>query len=363
MLFNFTSVYMKMLTLYRVNPFRMKINLCVAAIFIIGLPVVHAQDPHFSQFFEAPLLRNPSLAGLFAGDIRVQGVYRNQWGSVTTPYQTGSFNLEFKQPVGKANDFITTGFQILYDRAGITNFTTSNIYPAINYHKSLNDEKSSYLSLGFMGGYVQRSIDRSKMTTNSQYDGNGYNPSLPDGEAFSQTNYHYWDGSLGMSYNASIKGSETDNYFIGLAYHHFNRPLNSFYKNPPVELNPKWVVSGGVRFTASETSFITIQADYSKQGEYTETIAGATYSVKIGDDYENPLYVIHFGGYLRLKDAFIPVLKLDYHPFSISMSYDANISQLKTASQGRGGFELAISYAGFLDRNNTTKNAVLCPKF
>jgi len=65
----------------------------------------YAQDPHFSQFFEAPLLRNPSLAGLFAGDIRVQAVYRNQWGSVTVPYQTGSFNIEYKQPVGRGNDF------------------------------------------------------------------------------------------------------------------------------------------------------------------------------------------------------------------------------------------------------------------
>ena len=31
-----------------------------------------AQDIHFSQFFEAPLLRNPSLAGIYTGDIRVQ---------------------------------------------------------------------------------------------------------------------------------------------------------------------------------------------------------------------------------------------------------------------------------------------------
>jgi len=130
-----------------------------------------------------------------------------------------------------------------------------------------------------------------------------------------------------------------------------------------VELNPKWVASAGVRFTASEVSYITIQADYSKQGEYTEAIAGATYSIKIGDDYEKPLYVLHFGGYLRVKDAFIPFLKFDYHPFSIGFSYDANISQLKTASQGRGGFELSISYAGFLDRGNTTKDAVVCPKF
>ena len=161
-------------------------NLCFTLVMLIScMHFSYAQDPHFSQFFEAPLLRNPSLAGLFAGDIRVQGVYRNQWGSVTTPYQTGSFNFEYKQPVGKGNDFLTTGLQLLYDKAGTTNFTTTNIYPAINFHKSLSDVKNQYLSVGFMGGYVQRRIDRSKMTTNSQYDGNGYNPALADGETFS----------------------------------------------------------------------------------------------------------------------------------------------------------------------------------
>jgi len=342
----------------------MKYKLCTTVVlFFAYMHTLHAQDAHFSQFFEAPLLRNPSLAGLFAGDIRIQGVYRNQWGSVTTPYQTGSFNIEYKQPVGKGNDFITTGFQVLYDRAGTTNFTTTNLYPAVNYHKSLNGEKSKYLSLGFMGGYVQRKIDRSKITTNSQYGAGGYNPSLPDGEIFTVSSYHYLDGSFGLSFNSPIKGSENDTYFIGLAYHHFNRPLNSFYKNPPVELNPKLVASAGVKFATSEVSYLTIQADYSKQGEYTETIAGATYSLKIGDDYEHPLYTLHLGGYLRLKDAFIPFLKLDYNPFSVGFSYYANISQLKTASQGRGGFELSVSYAGFLDRGNSTRDAVVCPKF
>ncbi|MEP6846750.1 MAG: PorP/SprF family type IX secretion system membrane protein [Panacibacter sp.] len=354
---------MKQLILHISKDKKMKKACFIILMLACCLPEMYAQDPHFSQFFEAPLLRNPSLAGLFEGDIRVQGVYRNQWGSVTTPYQTGSFNIEYKQPVGKGNDFLTTGLQILYDKAGITNFTTTNVYPAVNFHKSLSDERSQYLSLGFMGGFVQRRIDRSKMTTNSQYDGNGYNPALPDGETFSRTDYTYLDGSFGLSYNSSMNGNETDRYFLGIAYHHFNRPINSFYKNPPVELNPKWVISGGLRITSSETSFVTIQADYSKQGEYNEAILGATYSVKIGEDYEKPKYIVHAGGYLRLKDAFIPVVKIDYHPFSISMSYDANISQLKTASQGRGGFELAISYAGFLDRNNTTQNSVLCPKF
>src|SRR5918993_290722 len=98
-----------------------------------------SQDIHFSQFFEAPLLRNPSLAGIFAGDVRVQGVYRNQWNSVTNGYRTGSLNAEYKMPIRKNDDFITAGVQILYDKAGDAGLTTSHLLPAINYHKSLSD--------------------------------------------------------------------------------------------------------------------------------------------------------------------------------------------------------------------------------
>ena len=66
---------------------------------------------------------------------------------------------------------------------------------------------------------------------------------------------------------------------------------------------------------------------------------------------------------MRLNDAFIPVVKLDYHPFSVSLSYDVNISQLKTSSHGRGGFEVGISYIGFTNRDNSVINATLCPRF
>src|SRR4029079_16868791 len=66
-----------------------------------------AQDIHFSQFFQAPLLRNPSLAGIYTGDIRVQGVYRDQWNSVTNAYKTASIDGEYKMPVGKSDDFLT----------------------------------------------------------------------------------------------------------------------------------------------------------------------------------------------------------------------------------------------------------------
>src|SRR5215204_143360 len=111
-----------------------------------------SQDIHFSQFFEAPLLRNPSLAGIYSGDIRVQGVYRDQWNSFTNAYRTGSINAEYKMPVGKGNDFMTTGIQALFDRSGTVGLTSAHVLPALNYHKSLSNSKLMFLSLGFMGG-------------------------------------------------------------------------------------------------------------------------------------------------------------------------------------------------------------------
>ena len=316
-----------------------------------------AQDVHFSQFFEAPLLRNPSLAGIFSGDVRVQGVYRTQWQSVTVPYVTQSINAEYKMPLGSSNDFLTLGMQILHDKAGTTALTTTNVYPAVNYHKALSADKSTYLSMGFMGGYVQRSIDRSKIVTDNSYTHGA------DGETFAATSYGYLDGSAGMSFNSTMGADQKTTYFVGLAYHHFNHPRSSFYKLYDVLVAPKWVASGGIKFPVDETSYLTLEADYTKQAPNTEITGGLMYSRKIGTDYDNPLYTIHFGGYVRYKDAFIPVVKLDYHPFSIALSYDVNTSALKTASQSRGGFELSIAYLGFLDRDNSSRNALMCPHF
>ena len=53
-------------------------------------------------------------------------------------------------PIGNGSDFITTGAQLLFDKAGTVGLTTTEILPALNYHKSLSDQKTMYLSLGFM---------------------------------------------------------------------------------------------------------------------------------------------------------------------------------------------------------------------
>lgn len=317
------------------------------------IPPAFGQDLHFSQFFETPMLRNPALAGIFDGDIRVQSVYRDQWNSVTTGYRTVSLNGEYKMPVGKGDDFVTLGMQMFYDKAGTVSYTNTQLLPALNYHKSLSSSRNAYLSLGFMGGWVQHRIDLSKVTTNSQYDGMGL------GENITDPSYSYLDGSVGMSFNSGIKDNPDNNFIIGAAYHHFNRPKTSFYKNKNIELSPKWVFSGSLRLGVTDYSLISLHADHSRQGPFKETILGAMYGFKIGDDPDSPDYAIHFGTFLRWNDALIPAIKLDYFPFSVTFSYDANISKLKPSSYGRGGFEISLSFIKKLDNGKGT----LYPRF
>ena len=340
------------------------VHIILCCMFVLLLSQqVNGQDIHFSQFFETPLLRNPSLAGLFAGDLRLQSVYRTQWQSVTVPYQTVSLNGEYKVTVGKSEDYISIGGQILYDKAGDVALTATHILPALNYHKSLSQEKNMYLSLGFMGGMVQRRLERSKMTTNSQFDGNSYNAALADGETYNRNSYTYFDGTAGMSFNAQLGDNPDNNMYMGAAYHHFNKASKiSFYGNSNLEMTPKWVYSGGVRLSTAENSYVTIEGDYSKQGPYKEMVGSLLYSLRL-DDADAPKYLVHGGVIIRWNDAIIPVGKIEMKPLSISVSYDANISKLSAASNGRGGFELGISYQKFINKDNSSKEAVRCPRF
>jgi len=240
---------------------KLKILLVILVNLIFTLHTL-GQDLHMSQFYETPFLRNPALAGIFKGDVRLNAVYRDQWNSVTTGYRTGSLSGEYKMPVGNGDDFVTWGMQLFYDRAGSVSFTQTKVLPALNYHKSISNEKNTYLSLGFMGGWVQHSIDLSKVTTNSQYDGMGI------GENITNPNYSYLDGSVGLSLNSVLKNDANSNYYIGASYHHFNRPKNSFYKNKNIELNPKLVFSGGLSLDVNEYSYMKIEGDYSRQGSF-----------------------------------------------------------------------------------------------
>lgn len=334
----------------------------ILLLFVVSLLAKFAigQDINFSQFYDLPLLRNPSLAGIFSGDIRITSAYRNQWQSVTVPYRTFGLGVEIKKPIGEnSDDFFTYGIQLSSDVAGDSKLSRTQVFPVFNYHKSLSGK--SYLSAGIMSGPVMQRFDPSKLSFDDQYLNGAYSASNPTKQVFNNTKLTYWDAAAGLCFS-SIAGENT-RYYIGVGLFHFTQPKVAFQKQNDITLNKKWVVNAGLAAPVTDENRIILYVDYFMQGGSRQAQGGLLLNHDLIQYDEEQKVSISGGIFYRGNDAFMPVVKLDYYQYSIGMSYDVNSSKLKSASQYRGAYEVTISYKAFNNKYNTSANKVKCPLF
>lgn len=337
-----------------------KLNIFLCLLFASA--TAHSQDINFSQFYELPLLRNPALAGIFAGDIRATAAFRSQWQSVTVPYRTIGLGLEYKRALNQnSNDFITYGLQATNDIAGDSRLSRTQVFPVLNFHKSLDTEKDTYLSAGVMGGAVMQRFDPSQLRFDDQFVNGYYSASNPTKQVFTNTGFTYWDISAGLNFS-SVAGEDI-RYYIGVGLFHITKPKVAFQKQYDVELNQKWVVNAGFSKPLSDVNKLIVYADYFMQGGARQIQGGLLLSHDFLGNDENQKIAISGGLFYRLKDAFVPVLKLDYNKIGIGINYDVNVSKLKTASQMRGSYEITLSYKAFTSNQNSSVNNVRCPAF
>ncbi len=348
------------------NRFKRLAAILAGATLIISTSV-YAQDIHFSQFYETSVLRNPSLTGIFTGDYKVGVIYRSQWNSISKPFQTALVNAETRIAIGGSDvpDYLSIGLLSYYDKAGSIDMKTMTFYPAINYNKSLEDAHNSYLSVGFTGGYVQRSFDPSKATFNNQYQNNSFSPDNPTGEQLPTPKFNYWDLGAGLTYSGNA-GTEDkpSTFFIGLGGYHLTLPKNSFYGNTGIRLGMRWNVNAGFSTQLNEHYSLLVHANYMKQGNYNEVIVGPLIGWNKKDFTSGGvMFVLYAGVFYRLNDAIIPTIKLRYKDVAFICSYDSNISTLKAATNLRGGYEISIIKTGLLNGPEHEKSRTLCPEF
>lgn len=321
-----------------------------------------AQDFTFSQFYEQPLLRNPALAGLFNGDLRVSMAYRDQWGSITVPFRTTSLSIEHKIPIGDHHDVLTIGSQMSMDGAGDIRLKRTQLFPAINFHKSLNEERDTYLSLAFMGGPVSSQFDATQLKLGDQYTGGSYNPSNASAQPISNTGYSYWDLTTGLSFSTVF--ANRTKFYIAAGLAHFTKPvIHSVTTTEANFLAPKFTLNIGTNGSVGEKGHLIAFADYYSQNGNHQLLGGLMYGLEISQyDNEDPA-LFYIGSFLRWGDALIPVVKMDFNHMSIGISYDVNVSKLNVVSSWRGGLELTASYRGFLKIRNSTLDRVRCVRF
>lgn len=339
--------------------------LSVAVILGVSSASVRAQDIHFSQFYESSILRNPALVGIFSDDYKVSLQYRNQWSSISKPFITGQFSFESKIPVnGESNDFFSAGVLAYYDKAGSIEMKSLSVYPSVSFNKSLGDKYNSLISVGFTGGYIQRSFDPSKMTVNNQYQNGFFDPNNPTNENIGQSKVQYWDVGAGVSFSSGGGEYNQVSYFVGVSGYHFSKPKTSFYNNAFVRMEMKINGSAGLTYRINENWGLMMQGNYTTQGAYSETMAGGLLNWKKPSERQSdPLFVFYLGAFYRLNDAVIPVIKMDYMKYSFGFSYDVNVSKLKAASNLRGGYELSVVRTGLFKDPKWEKARTVCPHF
>jgi type IX secretion system PorP/SprF family membrane protein len=341
----------------------MKTKIFISLLFCFLLANVKSnaqQDIHFAQFYELPMLRNPSLAGIFNGKTRFTMAYRNQWESITTPYRTMALGTEVKVLRGLADgDFMTLGFQVTNDEAGDSKLKRTQFFPVLNYHKLLNEEKSTLLSLGFMGGIVSESFDASALKFDDQFVNGSYSSANTTNQTFSKTAFRYWDASAGLSLSSLI--NENTKFYVGAALFHFNNSSVTFMKNNVDKLNRKWGFNAGATIKTNTDGKLVVYADHFRQGANRITQFGFLYSHNFIPVDEETQLSVSAGAVYRWNDALIPVTKLTRNKLSLGLSYDTNISSLKNASRFRGGFEMTLSLVDPFSKDNYDADKTKCP--
>ncbi|MFT6735487.1 MAG: type IX secretion system PorP/SprF family membrane protein [Polaribacter sp.] len=315
----------------------------------------YAQDIHFSQFFAAPLLVNPAFSGLYHGDFRITGNVRQQWKSISEPFTTSAIGADY-QFYRSNGDRISAGMQISSDEAGVGTLKTTQTYVVGAYHKSvgLNDFHG-----GLQFGYVEQGVDIKKFSFPNQFDRdlgqfNSQNDALPNGESNLQEKTQYIDVAIGFAWSRDFGQLKP---IVGFSIYHLNFPHKTLTENDEARAKPRPVITYGGIYTLNQRYYLMPLFKYTFQTKSSDLLFGSNVArvmprnkFKLDAAYAGMEFRTGVG---RNTDASIFMLGLIFKKLRVGMSYDFNISSLRTSSSYRGATEISIIYTGLstqLDR-------------
>ena len=316
------------------------------ALCIFASVQLQAQDLHFSQYYNTPLLVNPANTG-FAPDVdwRAGVNYRNQYSSITShPYKTMSawgdaqlFNNRFD------NGWMGIGGAVMKDVAGTGNLTSTRAFGSVAYHQLLG--MASLLSVGFNVGYISKKVDFSKLTFDNQWNDyeQFFDVTIPSGENFAYSQVSYFDLQAGVNY--ALFPNDRTYLNAGLSISHLNRPKESFFSSETInsKLDVRYTAFLNAAYKLNDQWIVNPNAYVSKMGNVMEVVGGLNANYNLSGDGSKQL----IGGmYYRYQDAVIPVVGFQINDFKLTASYDATTSSLGKYNNRYGAYEISLVKTG-----------------
>lgn len=309
-------------------------------------------DPHFSQYYVYPSWLNPALTGIFDGQYRVSGVYRSQWGAITTPFVTYGATGEVT-----TDKNINIGASLLKQTAGDGGYGYTTAYGSVSYTGvKFGPDLTKRLTFGLQVGIIQRRFDRNKMTFGDQWNPiTGFDPTRQSGDIPSRTSASALDFGAGALYFDAKPGQKA-NMYAGISVSHLTKPTDQFSSNGNARFPMRYTFHGGVRINLNDQFSLTPNVLYLQQGTATEKMVGAYGQYKATGDVN-----LLLGANYRFQDALAPFFGFTYRNMMLGASYDINTSDLGKLVNGTNSFEISLSIIG-RKSTKTPEVEFVCPR-
>ena len=309
---------------------------------------VFAQDPIFSQYYNAGFQLNPALAGVSFGPT-FTAIYRNQWSQIPGNYVT--YGVAYDQHFEDKNSSI--GMYLTRDNAGQGVLLNTKLALSYAYRLEVNDEQ--FIQIGLEAGGIHQALDWDQFVFGDQIDPqfgfrSGGGVEIPTAEArplsLSKT---VLDIGTGLVWSTPV-------FYAGLSAKHLTNPIFGYFdnaQNNPIGLPIRWGLQAGSRFTIvkgnkrKSGTFYNPSAIVVRQGRFTQLNIGSHI------DFGKLNTGVQYRHTTTNGDALIAQFSVKSGDLRIGYSFDYTISNLGIDTGG--SHEISVSYSMERLRNRPSK--------
>lgn len=315
----------------------------IVSIFYFISTSSYTQDLNFSQFYNTPISLNPANTGNHDYNWRFINNYRSQWRSLENPYTTIAVNFDH-QYYFFAQNF---SWSILYinDQSGDKYLSSNKFYASASYHY-----KSHYYRFhgGIQAGIVNWSQSPESLTLPDQWNilTGSFDSSLPTLDKPISQSIFYPDVNFGIVASRTIGRFEPE---LGIAIYHLNNPKVTFLKESNHLRNRNVFHLKGV-YHINKKMYLEPWFVFMNHSKANAMLFGSNLNLPFP---ANNFQLKHFvlGTFVRdginqETDAIIFSTGIKFNYFQLAVSYDYNVSDLKTVTGSKGAFEFSLIYFG-----------------
>lgn len=323
----------------------------ILLLIILGV-AAKSQDIQLSQFYASPLYLNPALTGnIYKG--RIGMINRVQWNGVNTAYN--SFVFSFDQNFATKHSGL--GLLVTRDGSGTGQLNTTTAHGSYAYSFDINRKYS--FRLGAQAGYIQRTVDFSKLLFSDQINTGG-----PTIENTLSPNVQYLDFAAG-----GILFSP--NFYLGLSASHINSPRDAFLGDLTSRVQPKVSIQSGFTIPTVRSKKRVLQSFsgallYKTQGKADQLDLGIYYKMRgliFGTWYRGLAFTTDYRRPSPNTDALVFMAGIYTQTFKFGYSYDITLSDLYGNTRGSHEISLQLEYPFKRKGRKPKYRLVPCPEF